>query len=69
MKEEMKSKSMELPEHVRKMGAGGYACMHCGGEVDEEGYSLGGYDGDEDEEPAQGMSLDEQFAKAVKGKG
>lgn len=32
----------KLPEHVKRMAHGGMACMHCGGDVNEDGYAEGG---------------------------
>lgn len=32
-------KGAKLPEHV-SMSEGGMACMHCGGEVGDDGYSM-----------------------------
>lgn len=49
-----------LPEHVKKMDHGGYACMHCGGATDMKGYSEGGevVDSDNDETPDTGTNID-----------
>lgn len=60
------SEGGKLPSHVEEKD-GGYACMHCGGEVGEDGSSIGYDDTDSDETPVQDFDLDEQFAKAVKG--
>lgn len=67
---------MKLPAHVKRMARGGMSCMHCGGSVEEDGYSSGGIveddDMDEDEggeeETPQDAERDFLFAKALRGR-
>lgn len=61
---------MSRPEHVTEKPGGGYACLHCGGEVDESGESpFSAPDADDtgspDETP-QDEIVSKMFAKAVK---
>lgn len=57
-----------LPEHVKQMAHGGYACMHCGGEVGEEGSAIAQAYGEseEPEEPTQHLEDEERRARAEK---
>lgn len=48
-----------LPEHVKKMAHGGYACMSCGGEVDSDGYSTGGEVSEDEEEARYGPDAED----------
>ncbi len=48
-----------LPEHVQKLESGGHVCMHCGGEVDDEGYAMGGGAVDEESEDLLDNNNDE----------
>lgn len=78
--EEDEGEYKEMPEHVKKMAHGGYACLSCGGKVGEDGYSNddgsegiteSGYefnDDDTDDEPEQGLNVEHAFARAVKGR-
>lgn len=51
---EEKATEIETPEHVQKLASGGYACMHCGGDTDEMGLSMGGEFGQSEEEEEAG---------------
>lgn len=69
------------PEHVEQMESGGMMCRHCGGRVDEEGYSMGGEMEEGPEESSSEVEEDESeqheavermraaaFANAVKNR-
>lgn len=50
----------DTPEHVDKTAAG-HVCRHCGGSVDEDGFSVGGIAKDTGEfEPIEGEEDEEQ---------
>lgn len=50
----------DAPEHVDKTAAG-HVCRHCGGSVDEDGFSVGGLVTDTGEfEPIEGEGDDEE---------
>jgi hypothetical protein len=68
----------DRPGHVAEMSGGGYACMHCGGEVDEAGQSTAYDESDKDdyrdEEAHVGHGPDQKaedsslFMKAIRGR-
>jgi hypothetical protein len=76
-KSEHHEEKKERPEHVKEMHSGGLACMHCGGEVDEEGFSANAwdgeheaedFDGDEDGTTQQSEGTEKQRARAMYGR-
>ena len=57
-------KEKSLPSHVDEMSDGGYACMHCGGEVDEGGESVNYEPDEEDNDSPQGEAVDSLLRRA-----
>lgn len=67
-----------MSEHVEKHASGVSMCKHCGGEVGDDGYSLGGIvdleapvPADQETEQMEGAERlsDAAFADAIKGRG